>query len=186
MVMYLRPTVIMITTTMSSTLGVFLVRQVAAFSSAMSPVKTNHRISTAAPVAVRLRHTVNRLHQVGHQRVRGRLSSSSAGAQAPAALQTAVAGQDPPMFDFETVHNRSGTGALKWDKYLGKDVIPMWVADMELPTAPVILDALRARIQHGIFGYTYPTPGVQDAVMRYYKARAVHDVCSCSLSTVVA
>ena len=74
-------------------------------------------------------------------------------------------------FDFETPRDRAGTGALKWDKYAGKDIIPMWVADMELFTAPVIQEALRKRIDHGIFGYTLPTAGVIEAVTKYYKVR---------------
>lgn len=75
-------------------------------------------------------------------------------------------------FDFETAINRSDTGALKWDKYEGKDVIPLWVADMDLRTAPVIEAAVHKRVEHGIFGYTSPTKGVQEAVMKYYEASA--------------
>lgn len=172
--MYLR-TWIMITTSMLSTLGLFHVRQVAAFSRAMSAIKTHHRMGSASPSAARLRHMMDRLKQPCRRRVGSHLLSS-AGGPSPTSLQNAVAEQDPPMFDFETVHDRSGTGALKWDKYGGKDIIPMWVADMELQTAPVILDALRARIQHGIFGYTNSTPGVQKAVMRYYKASTVDSI----------
>ncbi|CAM9302970.1 unnamed protein product [Discosporangium mesarthrocarpum] len=75
-------------------------------------------------------------------------------------------------FNFEnTPHRQDRWGSLKWDKYEGKDVIPMWVADMEFPAAPVILEALRDRIEHGVFGYTSPTPGVKGAVVRYLKTR---------------
>lgn len=73
------------------------------------------------------------------------------------------------IFDFETPIDRTGTGALKLDKYAGKDVIPLWVADMDLRVAPAITAAVQERIEHGIFGYTLPTEGVQDSVMTYYK-----------------
>lgn len=59
-------------------------------------------------------------------------------------------------FDFDTVHSREDTDSLKWGRYQGRDVIPMWVADMDFPSPPPILDALRRRVEHGIFGYPRP------------------------------
>lgn len=67
-------------------------------------------------------------------------------------------------------HVRSLLGALKLDTYSGRDVIPLWVADMDLKTSPAITDALKKRVDHGIFGYSFPTEGVKTAVMNYYKA----------------
>lgn len=61
-------------------------------------------------------------------------------------------------------------GSLKWDTYGGRDVIPLWVADMDLKTSPAIVDAVKERVDHGIFGYSFPTEGVKTAVMNYYKA----------------
>lgn len=43
---------------------------------------------------------------------------------------------------------------MKWDE-VAPDVIPLWVADMDFKTAPVIIDALSCRVEHGVFGYTY-------------------------------
>lgn len=63
---------------------------------------------------------------------------------------------------------------MKWDTYGGKDVIPLWVADMDLKTSPAIIDAVKERVDHGIFGYSFPTEGVKAAIMKYYKAS-----CSC-------
>ena len=54
---------------------------------------------------------------------------------------------------FATV-DRSGTYSEKWEKYAGRDVLPFWVADMDLPTAPFVLDAVRERLGHPILGYT--------------------------------
>ncbi len=60
------------------------------------------------------------------------------------------------MFDFDTAPDRRNTGSLKWNKYAGRDVIPLWVADMDFRSAPAIVDELRARAEHGVFGYTIP------------------------------
>jgi cystathionine beta-lyase len=58
--------------------------------------------------------------------------------------------------DFETPIDRRPTGSTKWNRYKDRDVIPLWVADMDFRCAPAIIDALRARVEHGIFGYTEP------------------------------
>ncbi|MGI5939270.1 MAG: MalY/PatB family protein [Thermoleophilia bacterium] len=68
------------------------------------------------------------------------------------------------MFDFDTVVDRANTGSLKWDKYAGRDVIPLWVADMDFPSPPAVIDALHRRIDHGVFGYGQPPAGLMTAV----------------------
>ena len=54
--------------------------------------------------------------------------------------------------------DRSGTNCEKWDRcgeHFGRDgLIPMWVADMDFPTVPAVVDALVARAKHPIYGYT--------------------------------
>jgi cystathionine beta-lyase len=72
--------------------------------------------------------------------------------------------------DFDRSIDRSGTGSLKWDRYMGRDVLPFWVADMDLACAPVILEALRRRLEHPVFGYTRPYREVQDAVLDYLRS----------------
>jgi cystathionine beta-lyase len=59
-------------------------------------------------------------------------------------------------FDFDTIIDRRGTASEKWDKYAGRDIIPLWVADMDFRSPPAIIDALHERVSHGIFGYTAP------------------------------
>ena len=59
-------------------------------------------------------------------------------------------------FDFDRVIDRRGTDSLKWDKYEGRDVIPLWVADMDFPAPQPILEALHRRVEHGVFGYAVP------------------------------
>ncbi|MEO0794322.1 MAG: PatB family C-S lyase [Verrucomicrobiota bacterium] len=81
-------------------------------------------------------------------------------------------------YDFDTILDREGTGSLKWDKYAGRDVLPLWVADMDFRSAPEILEALNARTAHGVMGYTLPHTEVIDAVLGYlsrvhgYEAKA--------------
>ena len=61
-------------------------------------------------------------------------------------------------YDFDRLVNRRGTGALKTDaleERFGKDgLLPMWVADMDFETPPFIVEALRRRLEHPVFGYT--------------------------------
>ncbi|GHC10760.1 MalY/PatB family protein [Cerasicoccus arenae] len=81
-------------------------------------------------------------------------------------------------YDFTSILDRSGTGSLKWDRYAGRDVLPLWVADMDFRSAPEIIDALNARTAHGVLGYTLPNTEVVDAVLGYlsrvhgYEAKA--------------
>ena len=56
-------------------------------------------------------------------------------------------------FDFDTPVDRCHTGSLKWDRYAGRDIIPMWVADMDYRSPPAVIQALGRRIEHGVFGY---------------------------------
>ena len=61
-------------------------------------------------------------------------------------------------YDFDKVTERKGTGAIKTDalgKVYGKDdLIPLWVADMDFETPDFIVEALKKRMEHPIFGYT--------------------------------
>jgi cystathionine beta-lyase len=81
-------------------------------------------------------------------------------------------------YNFDSCPERTGYGSLKWDKYKGRDVLPLWVADMDFVTAPEILDSLQERLNHGVFGYTIPHEAPIEAVINYldrqhsYSARA--------------
>jgi cystathionine beta-lyase len=65
---------------------------------------------------------------------------------------------------FATCPDRRGTGAEKWDRWGGRDVIPTWVADMDFPSPPEVLRAVHARVDHGVFGYTHDPPGFAPAL----------------------
>jgi cystathionine beta-lyase len=56
-------------------------------------------------------------------------------------------------FDFDTPVKRHNTSSLKWDRYMGRDIIPLWVADMDFRSPPVVIEALQQRVDHGVFGY---------------------------------
>ncbi len=73
-------------------------------------------------------------------------------------------------FDFDTPIDRSGTASVKWNKYGGRDIIPMWVADMDFACAPAIVEALHRRIDHGIFGYSEPPAGLVDATIAHLQS----------------
>jgi len=58
------------------------------------------------------------------------------------------------QFDFDAVLERRGTASLKWEKYRGRDIIPLWLADMDFLSPPAVIRALQQRVADGIFGYT--------------------------------
>jgi cystathionine beta-lyase len=68
-------------------------------------------------------------------------------------------------FNFDTPPERGGTDSQKWQKYAGRDVLPMWVADMDFEVAPAIVEAIRLRASHGIFGYARPVRSTVDTVV---------------------
>ena len=70
-------------------------------------------------------------------------------------------------YNFDTCPDRTGHGSLKWDKYKGRDILPLWVADMDFTTAPEIIAALQQRLDHGIYGYTIPYQAPIQAVLDY-------------------
>jgi cystathionine beta-lyase len=74
-------------------------------------------------------------------------------------------------FDFDTVPDRRGTDSQKWQKYAGRDVLPLWVADMDFPAPPAVIDALHRRVDHGIFGYARPVQSTISAVVDALAAR---------------
>ncbi|MBR1576619.1 MAG: pyridoxal phosphate-dependent aminotransferase [Bacteroidales bacterium] len=84
-------------------------------------------------------------------------------------------------YDFDAVPRRRGSGSYKWDAELPEGVvlspeqrervIPLWVADMDFPAAPFILEALRRRCDHGVFGYTKVQDSYYEAVIRWFGRR---------------
>jgi cystathionine beta-lyase len=69
-------------------------------------------------------------------------------------------------FDFSMPVDRRDTASMKWDKYRGKDVIPLWVADMDFCSPPAVIEALHQRIAHGVFGYSLPPESLNTTVVK--------------------
>lgn len=71
------------------------------------------------------------------------------------------------MYDFDEIVDRRGSYSLKWD--VGKQELPMWVADMDFKTAPEIRAAIEKRAIHGVFGYTIIPDEWYEAYMYWWK-----------------
>ena len=72
------------------------------------------------------------------------------------------------MYDFDQLLNRRGSHSVKWDEPEQEGVIPMWVADMDFVAAPAIQEALRKRVEHGVFGYTLVPDAYYDAIVNWF------------------
>ena len=70
-------------------------------------------------------------------------------------------------FTFEQGVDRRGSDSIKWNKYAGRDIIPLWVADMDFAAPQPVLDALHRRLEHGVLGYAAPTPSLVEATLAY-------------------
>ncbi len=74
-------------------------------------------------------------------------------------------------FDFDTVIERRGTDSQKWQKYAGRDILPLWVADMDFKSSPAIIAALQERVATGMFGYARPVKSTVDAFVNALEQR---------------
>ena len=85
-------------------------------------------------------------------------------------------------YNFDELVERRGTGCVKWDERprVGErssgmspsaDVIPLWVADMDFKAAPAILEAVRKRAEHGVFGYNIVPESYYEAVISWFSRR---------------
>jgi cystathionine beta-lyase len=78
-------------------------------------------------------------------------------------------------YDFDTVVDRHGTCSVKWDfeeKFTGMTgLLPLWVADMDFPVPPEIMDAIRRRVDHGIFGYVREPDSYFEAAAAWLQRR---------------
>ena len=73
-------------------------------------------------------------------------------------------------FDFDRQIERRQTDCSKWDRQ-GGDYLPLWVADMDFAVAEPIIEAIRKRVEHPVFGYTFPGESVYNAIIDYYRKR---------------
>ncbi len=68
-------------------------------------------------------------------------------------------------FDFDAPVDRAGTWSTRWERYAGRDVIPLWVADMDFRAPPGVLAALEERLRHGVLGYTAAPEALRAAIV---------------------
>jgi len=69
------------------------------------------------------------------------------------------------MYNFDQALDRRNGDSLKWNKYAGRDILPLWVADMDFAVPPPVLEALQRRIAQGCLGYPVPWQGLVDTVL---------------------
>ena len=74
-------------------------------------------------------------------------------------------------YNFDLLTERRGTNSVKWDESPSPDVIPLWVADMDFMAAPAIQEALRRRLEHGVYGYTIVGDDYYDAIINWFQRR---------------
>lgn len=75
------------------------------------------------------------------------------------------------LYEFDTPPERRGTASMKWEKFKGRDVIPLWVADMDFRSPPAVVKALQQHVADGVFGYTIPPPELNEVVITMLKTR---------------
>ncbi|WP_079478369.1 MalY/PatB family protein [Halobacillus salinus] len=84
------------------------------------------------------------------------------------------------MNRFNQVTPRKGTRSVKWDlvkqMYQDEEVLPMWVADMDFQTPQAVADTLKERVDHGIFGYTWPDEEVKGQIKNWLQKRHQWDI----------
>lgn len=79
------------------------------------------------------------------------------------------------MYDFNQKMNREHTSSVKWGLtkqiFGADDVLPMWVADMDFSPPNEVKKAIQARVDHGIYGYTFSPPSTTEAIQQWLNKR---------------
>lgn len=70
------------------------------------------------------------------------------------------------QYDFDQEVDRLDTGSYKWEKYRGRDILPMWVADSDFAVLPEIQQAMKRRADHPVFGYTRTPRKLIDLIVK--------------------
>lgn len=74
------------------------------------------------------------------------------------------------MSFFDQLVDRRASDSIKWGKYAGRDILPLWVADMDFAAPPAVSAALQQRIAHGVFGYGHPWPTLVESVLAHLES----------------
>ena len=73
------------------------------------------------------------------------------------------------MEQFDKKKNRKNSNSKKWERYQSRDILPMWVADMDFESPACIKSALRKYVDNGIFGYHSEPKELRDILKKYLK-----------------
>lgn len=77
--------------------------------------------------------------------------------------------------NFDLAIDRTCTDCQKWDNvptiFGVPDALPMWVADMDFAAPPAVVKALHQRVEHGVFGYTFPSDSYREAICDWMEKR---------------
>ena len=68
-------------------------------------------------------------------------------------------------YNFDILVDRRDTSSLKWEKYAGRNIIPLWVADMDFRSPPSVIEALHKHVEQGVFGYPIPPKELMEVVL---------------------
>ncbi len=91
------------------------------------------------------------------------------------------------MEEFTKVVDRTNTNSIKWDQRLevfqsdDKELLPLWIADMDFPAPKEVNEALIERARHGVYGYTYIADETKDEVRNWLKTQHGWDISLDSL-----
>ena len=72
--------------------------------------------------------------------------------------------------NFDNLPDRRSTESAKWRAY-GDDILPMWVADMDFRSPEPVIEALKNRVDHGVFGYPMTPEGIKEAILTWLYKR---------------
>lgn len=84
------------------------------------------------------------------------------------------------QFDFDNVIDRTGTNCSKWDKrnllFGREDILPLWVADTDFKAPEEVICAMKKRVEHGIFGYTFKSESYYNSIIKWMRERHEWDI----------
>ncbi len=83
-------------------------------------------------------------------------------------------------YNFDEIVNREGTNCLKYDArerfFKSNNILPLWVADMDFKTPDFIVDAIKSRVEHELYGYTFRSDSYFQSVIGWMKRRHNWDI----------
>ena len=83
-------------------------------------------------------------------------------------------------YNFDEVVNRQGSNSVKWDNlmevYGRDDILPMWIADMDFKAPDEVLEALKVKLDHGVFGYNIKSDSLYNSIINWVKKRYNWDI----------